>query len=151
MKICYTSHPRYADSYLLMFYDSSPVCILTVHMKCIQSQEKNELCTHLHLLKQIKHNDNMYCFNQGTLLSFKSSLFSLSSWYLVFDVKLETIIWTQVINTCIPTKLVTIKTFTPHAKQHFPPVQEPQSMCTRNVWVSLLWVSLPWSLPSGVY
>ena len=32
-----------------------------------------------------------------------------------------------------PTKFVRIKTLTPHAKQQFPPVQEPQSMCTRNV------------------
>ena len=32
-----------------------------------------------------------------------------------------------------PTKFVIIKTFTPHERWHIPPVQEPQSMCTRNV------------------
>ena len=31
-----------------------------------------------------------------------------------------------------PTKLVTIKSFTPHEERHTPPLQEPQSMCTRN-------------------
>ena len=31
-----------------------------------------------------------------------------------------------------PTKLVTIKSFTPHEERHIPPVQESQSMCTRN-------------------
>ena len=56
--------------------------------------------------------------------------------------------WKRVINTLWPlwhwptslmlevsfsTKLVTIKTFIPHAKQQFRPVQEPQSMCTRIV------------------